>query len=115
MKHLSFAILVLFLAACSQTASRKTPASHAPANRVRYVCDSGKPIDIIYRNNGILLRYREKNHHLKTAISASGARYTGNGLVWWNKGAENRLYKLVGKEGTGDLMENCREISDNKK
>ncbi|MCM1129085.1 MAG: MliC family protein [Alistipes senegalensis] len=115
MKRLPFVTLILLLAACSQTASRKTPSPDSPTNRVRYVCDSGRPIDITYRNNGILLRYREKNHHLKTAISASGARYAGNGLVWWNKGTENRLYKLVGTEGTGDLMENCREISDNTK
>lgn len=114
MKRL-FIILALFLAACTQTASRKPAISDTQTNRIRYVCDSGRPIDITYYNNGILLRYREKNYRLKTAISASGARYAGDGLVWWNKGTENRLYTLVGKEGTGSQLENCREMAGQRK
>lgn len=116
MKRLPFILaLALFLAACTQTASRKTLPHDTPSNRIRYLCDSGKPIDITYRGDSILLRYREKNHRLKTAISASGARHAGDGLVWWNKGTENRLYKLLGQEGTGDMLENCREIPGKRK
>lgn len=107
-------ILTLPLAACTLTTPSQTPSSDAPSNRVRYMCNSGQPIDITYQDDSIRLRYRGKNHHLTTAISASGARYAGDGLVWWNKGPENRLYKLLGKEGTGDMLENCREISGNK-
>lgn len=107
-------ILALFLAACTLLTPKQTPADTL-SNRIRYICNSGRPIDVTYQKDRILLRYKEKNHLLGVAISVGSARYAGDGLIWWNKGTENRLYKLLGKEGTGELLENCREISDKRK
>lgn len=107
-------LLALPLAACTLTDSTKTPDSGAGTSSVRYVCDSGEPVYINYRENGLSLRYKGKDHRLKIAVSASGARYTGDGLVWWNKRDENTLYKLVGKDDTGDRLESCREARTKK-
>jgi len=106
MKRLLF-LLALPLAACTMIESIKTPRSGAGS--VKYLCDSGTPVYINYQENGLLLRYKGKNHRLKIAPSASGARYAGDGLVWWNNGPENTLYRLVGEDDTGDRLENCKE------
>ena len=36
--------------------------------------------------NTAVIRYKGKVHILKTAPSADGARYVGDGLQWWTKG-----------------------------
>jgi len=109
MKRLMF-LLILPLSACSLFDSGKTvPDSGAGSSGVRYICDSGEPVYINYRENGISLRYRRKTHHLKIAGSSSGARYAGDDLVWWNKGSENTLHKLAEKNNTGEKLETCRE------
>jgi membrane-bound inhibitor of C-type lysozyme len=100
---------MLSLAACTMTGPGKIPDSGAGSGNVRYVCDSGEAVYVNYRENGISLRYRGRTHRLKIAVSASGARYAGDGLIWWNKGAENTLYKLIGKDDIGDRLESCRE------
>ena len=107
-------LLALPLAACTVTDSGKTPDSGAGSSGVRYICDSGESVYINYRENGLSLRYKGQNHRLKIAVSASGARYTGDGLVWWNKGDENTLYKLSGKDDTGNKLESCREAPRKK-
>ena len=109
MKRLLF-LLILSLSACTMTDFGKTPRSATAS--VKYLCDSGTSVYINYQENGLSLRYKGKNHRLKIASSASGARYAGDGLVWWNKGSENTLYKLVGKDDTGDRLENCKETGD---
>lgn len=113
MKRLLF-LLILPLAACTVTDSRKTPDSGAGSSGVRYICDSGEPVYINYRENGISLRYKGQTHRLKIAVSASGARYAGDSLVWWNKGSENTLYKLAGKDDTGAMLESCKEAPHKK-
>ena len=110
MKRLLF-LLILPLAACTVTDSGKAPRSGAGSSSVKYICDSGKPIYINYLENGLSLRYKGQTHRLKIASSASGARYTGDGLVWWNKGKENTLYKLVGQDETGNMLESCKETN----
>ena len=108
-------LLILPLSACSLLDSGKTvPDSGAGSSGVRYICNSGEPIYINYRENGISLRYRRNTHHLKIADSVSGARYTGDGLVWWNMGPENTLYKLAEKNGTGEKLETCKEAPRKK-
>ncbi|MDR0933821.1 MAG: MliC family protein [Burkholderiaceae bacterium] len=118
MKRLS-CILVLLLAACgtlpdsgksSSGESDRTSASSG----FNYICDSGARININYQENGLLLRYKGKTHRLKAAVSASGARYAGDGLVWWNKGKENTLFKLTGTDDTGDALESCKEVKRKK-
>lgn len=107
--------LMLFLiplTACTLTDSGKTSQPGAASSGVRYICESGKSADVHYGENGLSLRYRGKTHHLKIARSASGARYVGDGLVWWNKGNENTLFQSLGEEDTGDRLDSCKEAGN---
>lgn len=52
-------ILALFLAACTLPAPKQTPPDTL-SNRIRYICNSGRPIDVTYQKDRILLRYKEK-------------------------------------------------------
>lgn len=101
--------LFLPLAACSLMDSGTSSQSVAGSSGARYICDSGEQVYVRFHENGLSLRYKGRDHQLKIAASASGARYAGDGLVWWNKGAENTMFKLAGKNDTGDKLESCRE------
>ena len=113
-------LFTLFISACTVMEPARTPGSATPppdAPRAvperpiaRYVCNSGETVAIRFRENELALRYRQKTHRLSISESASGARYTGDGLVWWNKGMENTLYTLINGTDTGELLEKCREI-----
>ena len=115
-------LLTLFISACTVMeparapdtgtvpAAPVTPRVAPEAPIARYLCNSGETVAIRFRENGLALRYRNKTHRLVISESASGARYVGDGLVWWNKGVENTLYTLVNNTDTGELLEKCREI-----
>lgn len=61
-----------------------------------YQCDDGERFEVAYPNQeSAILNYRGQLFLLKSAISASGARYTGEGLQWWTKGEEGSLSPLL--------------------
>ena len=63
---------------------------------------------IIYSNNNLYL--------LKIAISASGSRYTGEGMQWWSKGNYGFLSKLrPNEEYASDNGVACKQIKYKKK
>ena len=63
---------------------------------------------IIYSNNNLYL--------LKIAISASGSRYTGEGIQWWSKGDYGFLSKLKpNEEYASDDGVTCKQIKYKKK
>ena len=113
-------LLALFISACTVMEPPGRPApvvtpsvtpKVTPESRVvRYTCDSGETVSILFRENELALRYKLKNHRLRISESASGARYIGDGIVWWNKGMENSLYTLIDNTDTGELLEKCREV-----
>ena len=62
-------------------------AVNPPTEVVKYLCADGQRIEAAYPDTDTaILNYRGNAYTLKTAISASGARYTGMGLQWWTKG-----------------------------
>ncbi|AZS52049.1 hypothetical protein DM558_15275 [Entomomonas moraniae] len=64
-----------------------------------YQCDDGQRIEAAYPDtNTAILNYQSQLYLLKVAISASGARYTGEGLQWWTKGGEGNIAPLLKDE-----------------
>ncbi len=60
---------------------------------VQYHCRKGTKLSASYSADNVQLWLNGKFFYLKTAISASGARYVGGGITWWTKGNEGSLYK----------------------
>lgn len=78
-------------AACTQEAEappqpvEPSPAPQAPAAPpVSYACESGQSIAVAYPDASTAqLTYKGQTYVLRTAQSASGARFVGSGVEWW--------------------------------
>lgn len=106
-------LLLLPLSACT------TPNSNdfnqnllpLPENATSYQCDSGNRI--IVTGNGsdkAELLYRQEKITMAITRSASGARYAGEGLVWWIKGNDANLYMADKDKDTGREIERCTVV-----
>jgi membrane-bound inhibitor of C-type lysozyme len=92
----------LGLAACSkpqeQAKAPEPPAKAAPMTV--YNCADGRTVRASYPDpDTALVDIDGKIRTLKIAISASGARYTGDGYQWWAKGmTQGQLSPLAAGE-----------------
>lgn len=123
-KNLTFAALAGFaclgLTACNQGQEKAAtapaePAPKAAAPATAYVCDDGRAIRASYPDQETaLVEIDGKMRTLKRAISASGARYTGDGFQWWTKGmADGQLSPLAAGEDIATARGvNCKTPDD---
>lgn len=73
-----------------------------------YACKSGLKLDVVYpTTDSATLNHDGRAIMMKRAQSASGARYTGEGLEWWTKGSEGTLSRLQPDGTSGDVIESC--------
>jgi membrane-bound inhibitor of C-type lysozyme len=110
-------VSMLFLVtACSgiQKETRVTPGQTLDQTAADYHCESNETLFVIYDSSGAVnVEYQEKNYLMKVAISASGARYVGEGLEWWVKSSgmsmetEGTLFQHKPDGTTGDVIERC--------
>ena len=105
LQHLAAAAVMagLGLAACSKPAEQAQPPAKAvaPASPViTYACDDGRTVRASYPDTDTaVVEVDGKSRTLKIAISASGARYTGDGVQWWTKGmTQGQLSPLAAGE-----------------
>lgn len=112
------ASLGLLIAACSQQgAPEPTSPVEAPVSQpipaVGYACESGKTIAVAYPDaETARLSYEGRDHLLTNVVSASGARYAGEGLEWRTAsrgGQESALLSRLGAsdQAGGTLLERC--------
>ena len=118
--HLTGAVglaALLGLAACNKPAEQaqapEAPAAAAPAAAplTTYVCDDGRSLKASYPDaDTAVVELEGATHTLKIAISASGARYVGDGLQWWTKGmADGQLSPLKAGEDIASAQGvNCK-------
>lgn len=118
--HLTGAVglaALLGLAACNKPAEQaqapEAPAAAAPAaaTLTTYVCDDGRSLKASYPDaDTAVVELEGATHTLKIAISASGARYVGDGLQWWTKGmADGQLSPLKAGEDIASAQGvNCK-------
>jgi membrane-bound inhibitor of C-type lysozyme len=75
-----------------------------------YTCESGKRIVATYfvDEDRAVISYHDKTVQMNIAISASGARYLGEGWVWWTRGTtEASLFRATESGDTGEMLESC--------
>ncbi len=107
-------------AACSEEvaappeAVTPSPAPAAPAAPpVSYACESGQWVTVAYPDTATArLSWRGQDYVLRTALSASGARFVGSGLEWWiaSRGdTENATLRRLepDEEVGGAVLERC--------
>ncbi|MNH48690.1 Membrane-bound lysozyme-inhibitor of c-type lysozyme [compost metagenome] len=110
--------LGLTVAACSQeaptapTSPVEAPATQ-PAAAVGYACESGKVVTATYPDTETAqVSYDGRDYVLTSAVSASGARYAGQGLEWWTasrNGLESATLSRLGPNDQvgGAAIERC--------
>ena len=78
---------------------------------VAYRCESGRTIQATYTSSTAEVSYEAKMLRMTVAMSASGARYVGDGMEWWTKGtgAGSTGTLSLQKPGgtTGEALERC--------
>ena len=111
--------LGLAAAACSQEAPPAPAASPVeapvsqPAAAVGYACESGKTIAVTYPDTQTAqVSYDGRDYVMTSAVSASGARYAGQGLEWWTasrNGQESATLSRLGPndQAGGAVIERC--------
>jgi membrane-bound inhibitor of C-type lysozyme len=109
--------LGLTAAACSQEAPPTTAPVEAPvaplAASVGYACESGKVVTVTYPDTETArVSYDGRDYVLASAVSASGARYAGQGLEWWTASRDGQesgtLSRLAPNDTTGGtIIERC--------
>lgn len=108
--------LGLSAGACSRedapqpTSPVEAPQGQPPA-AVGYACESGRAIAVVYPDaETARLTYDGRDHVLTSAVSASGARYAGDGLEWRTAsrgGQETGTLSRVGQGTEGAVVERC--------
>ncbi|MDO6461414.1 MliC family protein [Granulosicoccaceae sp. 1_MG-2023] len=118
---LTFASL-LMLGACaplSDTADETGAAAAAHTSDSaahEYLCGSGELIRASYIDDEqARISYNGDTYDMRIALSASGARYVGDGLEWWSKGsgegAEGLLLRHRADGTSGEILESCTVLS----
>jgi len=65
----------------------KAPAVAPATDFVRYACEDGEAVQVRYvAQDSATVVFQGRTYELRRVISASGARYAGDGLQWWSKG-----------------------------
>ena len=108
---------ILFLVtACSGLQKESTVTADKTVDQATadYHCESNDTVFVIYDSTGaVSVEYQEKNYLMEVAVSASGARYVGEGLEWWVKGsgvgAEGMLLQHKPDGTSGEIIETCAE------
>ncbi len=85
------------------------------ATSSRYRCESGRTIEVVQlTDDRVVVNYDGTPHEMESAVSASGARYVGDGHVWWGKGSgtgsEMTLFSALPDGSTGDEIEVCTQL-----
>ncbi len=112
-------LLCAALAGCNEPTPSGTAGKDAAGSTSTHVfrCESGRSIEVSYPDtDSAIVVYEGRTFRMKIAVSASGARYVGEGMEWWSKGAgpgaEGSLFRADSEAGgSGDALELCREVA----
>lgn len=107
-ERLAPAILAMILSGCA--GAPKIPVQPAVAT---YECESGALIQASYLDTDhARIAYQGRTRTLTIAVSASGARYVGEGVEWWTKGSgpgsSGSLFAYQSDGASGELIETCK-------
>lgn len=82
-----------------------------------YQCEDGERFEVAYPNDQMaILYYRGQLLLLDSVVSASGARYAGEGFQWWTKGEAGNLAPLSKDEEYSQVVgKECNPLKLTKK
>ena len=114
------AMLGLMTAACTPEAEappapvEAAPVPTAPqAPAIGYACESGMTVEVQYPDTATAqLKYKSQTYPLRTAPSASGARYAGSGLEWITATRDGQESAILSRLGPNEdvgvaVLERC--------
>ena len=105
-------VLLAALAACdapSPRSIRDAPFDDSFIPATTLVCEDKRSVRVLYPDRqSASLTIEGNTYRLMSAVSGSGARYTGGGLQWWSEGDEAMLAPLKsGEEIASDPGVRC--------
>ncbi len=100
----------LLVVACNSV----PPAQEEAVTSALYTCESGVKIVAGYSDTDTAtVHYKGRTYSLKNAVSASGARYVGEGIEWWTKGAgrgaSGSVLQHLADGTSGAVLEACTQ------
>lgn len=104
---LGFFALAAVVAGCD----RSSPGGDSSAT---YHCESGRTVRASYpSDSAAVVEYEGRTLRMTLAVSASGARYVGEGLEWWTKGSgpgsSGTLFRHLSDGTSGETVELCEQ------
>lgn len=103
-------VLALIAGLAAGASAQSAMSSPVPAKqKVRYDC-SGLKVIAYYDNKKahVSFIYGDKHYQLPQVTAASGVRYVGKGLEWWEKGTSATLSSVPAGASAGDtVLANC--------
>ena len=80
---------------------------------INYACESGYSLRVSYPDNDTaIVEYEGDIVQLASTVSGSGARYSGDGWVWWTQGDAGTLYRQANENAPEVPQESCVEGHD---
>lgn len=89
--------------------------SLASPKEITYKCADKKIFKAVYAEDDLFLSSGNKKIHMRSARSASGARYVGGGRQWWEWHGDAYLSRLTpGEAASGepakDIGQTCKPV-----
>ena len=85
-------------------------SSKPTANVLSYLCETNRTVEAQYQSaEQATITYNGKTHQMNRTVSASGERYTSNGLEWWTKANKGMLSHQLADGTSGDIIERCTQ------
>ncbi len=114
---LPLVLVALALTACSSPEPEPPVSDVAVADAsapLTYRCESGRTVEASYPTNSTaVVQYEGQTYPMTIAVSASGARYVGEGFEWWTKGSgpgsEGTLFRHQSDGTSGEQVDQCSQ------
>lgn len=111
-------VTIIALTGCNNFSPAHVPMDEREAGigvPIAYRCNSGNIVKASYPSSTMAaVQYKGRMREMAIAVSGSGARYVGNGLEWWTKGAGSgssaTLFRHEKDGTTGDMVESCIQL-----
>ncbi len=73
------------------------------ADIVLYDCENKPAASAVYPNESTaIVVYNDEQHDLQITVSADGAKYANDDIIWWTKGNEATLFDAQSNETLDD-------------
>jgi len=95
--------------AASPVDAKTVASASTEVDLTSYTCKSGAVVQAQYpTEDKATVKYKDKTYALNSAVSASGARYVGEGLEWWTANRDGKDTGTLSRDGAQSvILEEC--------